>query len=924
MDEIKPKDVLRLFFGKEHKHYLVNKVGKHSLKLKNEYGLVVSLKHTDGKLEQLGDAVITGFQVLRDPNRYSHYNVGAEVSVRTHDGKAFKGDILENDDGLLKIKTDANHEWYVDLDAHDKVELLGSVVSDETADVKLPDEIDDLFFLNLRKESNEANRVYETFRTRARPMPAPFWIVPILDPNKCRLDLQEGDEVLYTKAGKAVLERTEAVLFNQTVYGNKVKETYGYAAQEKEELPIAEYALMVPLPSHAQLSNLNPNWGVRLFEPTPETKRFDRVQDAVAAFTPSVASATSSFEAELLLYPLPLREEDVERLAPPKKVSSRTKEATPYQKRNNHVVRSTLAAAYKGQISESLTPSESLARMFAIDYGNAYFKRKKGPSSLRPSATDKNWALEQLGQRLKKSRNSAAYAKEAVAIVNELYFSLHTQDFAQFLRLVQQYGRLAKDDENKAYVYFSPPVYSKYALVPCAAEQLARMGYLRGNTGLKTVLDAFVEEDGLLLDRTSGLVYTNVPGGDADWARCTREEIFPDLTYTEEDLILLNLAGRLARELGLRIPHELETSMLNAVRIDGRHAYKNAVTIAAFLAYHGKIAFGVAAEALRKAAKRKVWSAVQESKELTADVAKAAAKLASKKTEVPGENTPLPFVPKLSVESTPAFERIVAAAEPRALRSAASEPVWTVLPQVKPKDYHFLADVFAPDRTAVAAIEHCTPVVMAVLAPSEKSFFKHVGEVASERAMYEFVSNLAMVVPNLLISGRKAFEQDVLPVGSKKKNAAFMKEWKGYYAALLALGVSETSNDVTSRFAMNYALKAATFHRLVAVAKTALLKRDEEMLQACAVRAAFLHLSENISEELEAYVVQIVRVCIEMFRRDVAADLTLLEPAKATSSSSYSKSSSSSSSKSSSSSSSKSSSSSSKSSSQDEKTTRVR
>ena len=91
MDEIRTGDVLRLFFGKEHKHYLVVKVGKHTLKLKNEQGDIVPLQHRDGVIEKLGDATLTGFEVVRDPNRHASYKVGSDVRVRTPDGALVQG-----------------------------------------------------------------------------------------------------------------------------------------------------------------------------------------------------------------------------------------------------------------------------------------------------------------------------------------------------------------------------------------------------------------------------------------------------------------------------------------------------------------------------------------------------------------------------------------------------------------------------------------------------------------------------------------------------------------------------------------------------------------------------------------------------------------------------------------------------------------
>jgi hypothetical protein len=908
MEEVRQKDVLRLFFGKEHKHYLVSRVGKHNLKLKNEHGVIVSLPHNDGKIERLGDAVITGFEVLRDPNRYSHFSIGNEVSVRTHEGESFKGDILENADGLLKIKTDTGNEWYVDLDADNKVELVGNILSDESEDVKLSDEIDDLFFLKVQKETKtNRNRVYELFRTHIAEPSLPFWIVPVLDPNKCKLDVRETNSLepdqlksLYISGGKKSLTtRTEPVVFHPTVYGDKVKETYVYPvfpeASEKKMLPVVEYALMVPLPPYMSKTLLNPNDGFRLSNPTPETKRFDTVEGAVKAFTPNLSSVFSGFDADLLLYPLRLTFEQVVKIstAPVKKELKKT---SPPNHLHKHT-RSTLAAAYNGKIHEGLTPSETLARMFALDFGNLYFTK---PSSFR-AANDKNWAVERLGQRMKAAKNNhTPLAKEAIAIVNEMYSLFFQGKYADFLGFVQQYGRTATKEERSEYLYFSPPLYSKYVLVPCSAEHIARMCHFRGKTGVNTVVNNFVSEDGLLVDRASGFVYSLVQSVDEfkESAECNstqqvscflnfeknkealnngydlQPESFSDgPRYTEDDLILLNLAQRIARELGLRLPSDAEMKLLNAVRIEGRQPYKNACTIAAFLAHHGNVGFGVAALALRKVAKRKIWADVHESKELTADVSKAASKFVSKKSKdhaATPKPSPQKNALKIRVNLSPSFEHVVSSAVSKKSTPAAPEQIWTVLPNVMPKEYHHVSDVFAPDLSAAAVLLRCTPVVMSYVAPSEKSFFDYLGGKASNLGLFEFVSNLACGIPSLLVNGRRDFQEQIFPTGKKKKE--FKTAWMQYYAPFLILSVSESPNDVSSRFAMKYKEHAQTFQRLVSVAKTALMKQDEEMLQACAVRSAYLHLSDDMSDEMETYLVQMIRACVEMYRRDTGVE----------------------------------------------------
>ena len=170
------------------------------------------------------------------------------------------------------------------------------------------------------------------------------------------------------------------------------------------------------------------------------------------------------------------------------------------------------------------------------------------------------------------------------------------------------------------------------------------------------------------------------------------------------------------------------------------------------------------------------------------------------------------------------------------------------------------------------------PVVMETVAPSEKSFFTHLGE-GTLRGLYEFVSNLACVVPTLLITGRRDFDQHVLPANhtKKKKNASyivktvsFVVDYTTYYNGVIAMDISKASHDVASRFALVYKQKAPTFQRLVAVAKTALFKKDEAMMQACVVRSGYLHLSDDMSDEMQTYIVQMIRACVEMYRKTLA------------------------------------------------------
>ena len=876
MEEVRKKDVLRLFFGREHKHYLVQKVAKHYLKLKSEEGLILRLFHSDGKLEKINDAKITGFEILHDPTRYAMYKIGTEVSVRTFDGKSFKGDITENDDGLLRIKTDKN-DWYVDLDNNaNKIDIVGNSVLDEHEVVQYSDEIDDLFFLNKDKDISY-RRLYEYHRTQTQEQEIlPFWIVPVLDNNKCRLDLVgekgsfRGDplRVFYSTSGKKIEKRTEAVLFNQTVFNDRIKDVYVVVnIPEKEDtvkLPVVEYAVMLPLQNHFSLNNINPLYAVRLSQPKENDKRFDNIEDALTSYIPNLTTAGSLFDAEVQLFPLRLKPNSFKPLVFNPKLNLKNIAPPEIRPKNKRL---SLSAAYKSTIPDELSTSESLLRMFTIDYANTYFNKQ--PVLL--VTQDKNWALEKIVQRM-KNNNVPLYAKEAIGIINSLYLFYRQGRYVDFLRMLQQHGRPADGKENKYYIYFSTPVFSKYKMIPCSLELIVRIMYLRGSTGVPTFLESFTKEDGMLVDRDTGYIFSY----EQDLVRpCETKNDDIDCflqtvpTYSENDLILLNLANRMANELNLRISKDNEIHLLDAARLNGQEPYKAACGIAAYLAFYSHISYPIVAEVLRKVAKRKIWASVHDSKELTADITKTAAKLIvpkRKKNKITSEevakksNSTREIIP-------PKFEHILPSTRPK---KAAVAIEYTVLSEVKVKEYSYVSDVFAPDSTPVAVLMRCMPIIMTFLAPTEKSLFDLLGE-APLHFLYEFVSNLACVIPTLLITGRPGFEENIIP-SKKKISLAFKTVWTQYYSVFLTIS---TNDENKARFESFYKPKAATFQRLSSVAKKALFKEDVIMLQACAVRAVYMYFDNTISEELESFILSVVRACIAMYRKHKKLTLSL-------------------------------------------------
>ena len=154
---------------------------------------------------------------------------------------------------------------------------------------------------------------------------------------------------------------------------------------------------------------------------------------------------------------------------------------------------------------------------------------------------------------------------------------------------------------------------------------------------------------------------------------------------------------------------------------------------------------------------------------------------------------------------------------------------------------------------------------MGLLAPAEKSFFHHLGGTKTNDKVYEFIVNLSCFVPTFVSSNCADFDTNFFPA-RKTTTASFTESWTSYYNPMLTLDRVSDENHTANRFAQNYAVKAPTFRKLAHIARQALYKADEAMLEACAVRAAFLHFEPEMSDEMESYIKKLIRACIHMYR----------------------------------------------------------
>ena len=843
MDEIRTGDVLRLFFGKEHKHYLVVKVGRHSLKLKNEQGDIVPLHHKDGVIDKIGDATLTGFEVLRDPHRHASYKVGSDVRVRTPDGAMVQGEIVENDDGLLKIKQATGQETYFDLDTAN-AELL--TTETDTDPVKLPD-LDDLLFLKM----NKGNHLRELLRTPSSPWPTPCWIFPVLNKTKWTLPLVRtrrenetwGNTVfkpVRTECGnlpEVRHARTENVLFDVTVYPDKAVPVYTLV----DNLRPTSYAYVAPS-QYVQDSFLYPNSGVNLTTILTTVEQFDTLEEAVAEHVPDLTHTTSLFDLATALYPLEVNDTLAKRL--PVAMLATKRPHAPIENAPVKASRYSLAAAYAGRIPEQLTTSETLQRMFALDHGEAYFTK----TARFPKLMDKQWALERFTQKMKHHPSKQQpFAKEVVGLWNRAFHLFTTNQFSEFVDVANHYGRVASSKEELHWLYFSVPMFSKLKFVPASFYHYAQVRCYRGKTASFPHL---IEVEGSMIDPTTGFVFSRSKPSPKTNSMADFESMVRDpVHFNETDLIVLDLARRLARTLNVALKDEHR--LLNHVRLERDDAYHTACAVAAYVAHFGNLSVGAVAEALRTVSRRSYWTSVRESKELSKDVAARMngfevtpkPKPWSERKHRMQENVPyLPFDHN-APENVPEVPVAMAAL--------------TVAPSVRTPEYMNLADVFAPDLNPIHVVVRCSPTVMAVLAPSEKALMAYLGKEPLDK-LYEFVLNVACVVPTLLCNGKRGLTQPV--------TNPMLEKWTAYYAPLLAMELPKETNDVGSRFKHFYGTKAAQFRRLAFVARTALQKGDEIMMEACAVRALYFFLVDDMSDEMEAYLKQFIHACVHMYR----------------------------------------------------------
>jgi len=517
-EEVRPGDVLRLFFGETVKHYLVVKVGRDTVDLRHETG-TDTLLHEGGRLVSVGKAAVTGFVVLRDPTLFGEFVPGAFVEVTLHGGQSFKGVVLENDEGMLKVRAPTGHAVYVDLANSDGP--VRRVVLSETldeADAPLTADLpEDLPELQLQAVGLQWSAL---MAPPAKPSPLlPRWLMPVLDASKIeRRFLRKGKPddtpARAVLEGEPCKERTTAVLLNSPALKKGTLPVVFETFDSGEPLPAASLAAIPELFALSRVfqrgtslyDRVRYHRALHLFYRawrTRKAKKYDCLSAVLAAVSPPIPPRATSLYALLkALEPYPGRAAASVQLKLPPSVD----DPAPFPPAQPPQTRHMFGKDYGGFAPPELFTSEALTQVLYLDQGRRYLHAPSEPiPALQRSRQGAEWARERRWQAL---RNASAKPGDPafVGVVNLLY----STDAKVADACLAEYGRSAKPDEDAAWLYHT---VTGAKLFPSAAERVLSAGLRRGKTGRSAALErmALVREDGWLIDPSSGFLFTAAP-----------------------------------------------------------------------------------------------------------------------------------------------------------------------------------------------------------------------------------------------------------------------------------------------------------------------------------------------------------------------------------------------------------------------------
>jgi hypothetical protein len=901
MTEVRSGDVLRLFFGKEHKNYLVGKVGKDFLKLLFEGG-TETLVHKDGLLVRDG---LTGFEVLRNKQRDAEFSVGSYVQVHLHSGGIIVGDVVENGDGLLTIHTTLGPTIYVDLETQGdavKMVVLAESLDDfdafDTSD--LPEGLPELLTVRLQPSPDAAGRRVALRLHQPRLLDrsvVPKWFVPVGNSAMLHREVlvsSEDDaaflqkvanspnpvEVLRSvtvKKGATPVSEPTAVVFHDL--GNFLSGKVFKADVEVFEptAPVKNYAAVQPLvplsrlflPAtdlavkvrlHQQLQKLFSGWR----DKTKAAPRFCNLAEFQKKHQPR-ATGPSRYEAFRALEPYQLPSISAKNLRPKQKA------AKPPSDLNTPTPPGTVVAAsrfafgktYGHLLQQNLFTSESLAQILHLDYGRLFFKRTGGDllQALLRIRHGGVWERERLAQRLKKAGGKIQpYEPTFLALLNEVGDNLpptSEEKAARAFALLNNYTREPAEGEDAGWLYHAT---SGEKLVPVSVERLVRAAHLQGKYGYSALLQTFqVVEDGRIVDPATGAILGERPTPPIAVRVTESQENEPSFKSSAYDLSLVNFLESLCCRLGVTLAENRDLVLKRSVW-KAYNTSASAYTVAGYVAYYGGKGSGAVAEVFRRL--------VTTRRDLHMFAEAAAVSDLSDRVNVQAENAKRFDLRPPASPSCPPGE------EGSALLHEVEQVQPTLAMGRVGKKSKVTPVVFVPPTKAeiftIPTPEHDPPTMheelkKKVLArfPSAKLFLAE--GLVSALQMADFVRMLTTVIPSLLTSKKRHFRNinNLLPKGTAEGARGAVAN---LYAPLVAVDTDDAPDSSFVRFARAMATHAKNFAAIAASAHAAGRRDDISALRSCVLSALYLYFEADYGKELiqqdDRYVATVVEAAM--------------------------------------------------------------
>ena len=892
MSELRIGDILRLFFGKTHKHYLVTSLGKDTIGLRDEGG-ADTLVHEEGRLKTVGKTPITGFYILRDPAVYQDYVIGAFVHVLLHGNKSLKGDILTNEDGVLKIGTTNGRTIYVDLEnPHALVRRLSlSETLDDTDSIvldDLPTDLPELQMITFETlySKRKAARLRCAMAPRAVPATLPRWVMPVLNAGKYKRNLLRSPAAVeaYVRTLRGATSLPAATTVKGGVTGvtgvtgdlrqcSALLNTLGLRHETiavvdetvlpGEPLPVDRFAALpalLPLSRaflpgtplldriryHSVLDLLFRYWRQQVHS----AAKYASFADVLKANPPKMPRADSLYDAVAQLEPYNVLVPTDELLKQGTNIripeAEKDKVAPPLDARR--IQRHLFSEKYGKFVPTDLFTTEMLSQIMFLDYGQRYIGNP-APSlqALFRVRQGGAWLFERAWQHLKAIPPAAdPYERAHVGIVNKLYDSLKgllldgrftETGCAAIADTVAAYAREAVGEESRAWLYHA---VTNEPLLPASLERLSSAYRTRGKTGFAAELTSMdlVMMEGSWVDKHTGAVLARqTPVVDtptsADEAECKPPN------FAAEDLKLVRLMTLLCAQLNLRLESRF-AFIMNRVRWRMYDLADAACAVAGYLALLGERAPGDVAHALRdlvlKRQDLRIFHAVASRSDLSIEVAKATER-ALQRQQTTTKQRQQTTKQQQPTKQHPTKQHIdekdlSAVVRPR--------PTTKGMP---PRTPHGVASIKvpAPVRTEVAFNLSKDETDRRVQKWSE--WHKQTAPMSCAE-IADLSRNLCIVLPTVLTNQRKHFQNLGITLPADASNAFRIWHEKQVVAPITDM---EVGND---QFVAFYSAHSDQFKHINALTQLACQQRDKESARICIVNA--VHLFQGDAGDMEA------------------------------------------------------------------------